>query len=66
MDELLTAAELAAKLHKTSASLAQWRYKGIGPKFIKLGGSVRYRARDVEAWLDAQTQTQTGDALASA
>jgi predicted DNA-binding transcriptional regulator AlpA len=64
--ELLTAAELAEKLHKTAAALAQWRYKGVGPKFVKIGGGVRYRASDVEAWLDAQTRTQTGPALASA
>lgn len=64
--ELLTAAELAAKLHKTAAALAQWRYKGTGPKFIKLGGGIRYRASDVEAWLDAQTRSQTGQVLASA
>ncbi|MDI3210490.1 helix-turn-helix domain-containing protein [Arthrobacter sp. AL12] len=66
MDELLTPSQLALKLHKPAASLAQWRYKGIGPKFVKIGSAVRYRASDVEAWLDAQTQTQTGQALASA
>ncbi|WP_248762610.1 AlpA family transcriptional regulator [Pseudarthrobacter sp. SSS035] len=64
--ELLTSTELAQKLHKTVSALAQWRYKGVGPKFIKLGGGVRYRASDVEAWLDAQTRTQTGHELASA
>ena len=64
--ELLTAAELAEKLHTTAASLAQWRYKGSGPKFVKIGSGVRNRAADVEAWLDAQTRSQTGTALASA
>lgn len=66
MNELLTAAELAAKLHKTTASLAQWRYKGVGPKFIKIGGGVRYRVADVEAWLEDQTRSQTGHTLATA
>ncbi|CAH0274555.1 hypothetical protein SRABI83_03743 [Arthrobacter sp. Bi83] len=64
--ELLTAAELGTKLHKTAPALAQWRYKGIGPKFVKIGGGVRYRASDVEAWLDEQTRSQTGQALPSA
>lgn len=64
--QLLTTRELAEKLHKTAAALAQWRYKGTGPKFIKIGGTVQYRASDVETWLNEQTRTQTGQALASA
>ncbi|GAB2721744.1 MULTISPECIES: AlpA family transcriptional regulator [unclassified Arthrobacter] len=63
--ELLTPAELAAKLHKTAPALAQWRYRGMGPKFVKLGSGVRYRASDVEAWLDAQTRSQTGQVIPS-
>jgi predicted DNA-binding transcriptional regulator AlpA len=64
--ELLTAVELAEKLKTPAAVLANWRYRGIGPKFIKLGKSVRYRVSDVDAWLDAQTRSQTGVELASA
>ncbi|GAA4047621.1 hypothetical protein GCM10023063_38730 [Arthrobacter methylotrophus] len=63
--ELLTSGELAEKLHKSAAALAQWRYKGIGPKFIKLGSGIRYRASDVEAWLDAQTRQQTGEQVSA-
>lgn len=66
MDDLLTPDELAAKLHTKPAQLAQWRYRGLGPKFIKLGKAVRYRISDVDAWLTAQTRTQTGPELASA
>jgi hypothetical protein len=29
---------------------------GIGPKYLKVGATVRYRMRDVEAWLEAQEQ----------
>jgi hypothetical protein len=29
---------------------------GIGPRYLKVGATVRYRARDVEAWLKAQEQ----------
>jgi hypothetical protein len=36
--------------------LRQWRYLGIGPKYLKVGATVRYRTRDVEAWLEAQEQ----------
>lgn len=60
--ELMAPAELAQRLAKSTAVLANWRYLGIGPRFIKLGKSVRYRVADVEAWLDEQTRQQTGAA----
>jgi predicted DNA-binding transcriptional regulator AlpA len=60
-DEYLKAAEVGAKVRKSEAALAQWRYLGKGPKFIKLGRSVRYRASDVDAWLNQQTMQRTGE-----
>jgi len=38
--------------HTTTAALAQDRYKGTGPKFIKRGSRVLYRWSDVLEWLD--------------
>lgn len=35
-------------------TLIQWRYKGIGPKYLKVGKYVRYRWCDVDAWLVSQ------------
>jgi predicted DNA-binding transcriptional regulator AlpA len=64
--ELLTPKQLSEQLATPTAVLANWRYKGVGPKFIKLGSSIRYRASEVEAWLDAQTRSQTGRELANA
>lgn len=63
MDEpLAKAAEVADRLGYTPEGLAQMRYRGNGPKFIKLGGkAVRYRWSDVEAWLDQKTMQRTGD-----
>lgn len=31
-------------------TLAAWRYQGKGPRYMKLGGAVRYRLEDVEAY----------------
>lgn len=31
-------------------TLAAWRYQGKGPAYLKLGGAVRYRLEDVEAF----------------
>jgi hypothetical protein len=55
LDEWLTPAE-AAKLAKLSVrTLSDKRWKGTGPAYTKLspgkGGRVRYRRRDVLAWL---------------
>lgn len=36
------------------ASVYGWRYRGVGPRAIKVGRHLRYRRRDVEAWLEAQ------------
>jgi hypothetical protein len=49
---LATPAEVAEYLHTTPASLAQDRYRGVGPKFIKRGRRVLYRWSDVVERLD--------------
>lgn len=44
----------------TTGALAQMRYHGTGPKFVKLGNrTVRYRWEDVDAWIEANTLTQS-------
>jgi excisionase family DNA binding protein len=58
--ELLTPDQLAERLHTGKNTLAQWRYHGTGPQYVKVGRKVHYRASDVEAWLDAQTRQHTG------
>ncbi|WP_253904349.1 helix-turn-helix domain-containing protein [Arthrobacter sp. Br18] len=59
--ELLTPAQLSEMLGKPERSLAQWRYLGIGPRFVKIGRAVRYRDADVTSWLEAQTRQRTGE-----
>lgn len=54
MTPLLTAADMAAFLGVTEATLADWRYRHRGPAFVKVGRLVRYRPDDLDAWLDAQ------------
>ncbi|MZE44949.1 DNA-binding protein [Streptomyces sp. SID5477] len=56
---MLTPAEVGALLSVTEKTLAEYRWKGTGPRFIKLGGNhrsapVRYRASVIREWLDAQ------------
>jgi predicted DNA-binding transcriptional regulator AlpA len=37
-------------------TLAQWAYKGTGPRYLKIGRHARYRRADVDTWLDAQAR----------
>lgn len=61
-EELFRPAELAAYLGTTTGALAQMRYRGVGPKFIKLGAkAVRYSLTDVNAWLAANTMQCTSE-----
>lgn len=40
-------------------TLAQWRYRGIGPKYRKVGRHVRYDWTDIHAWLARQCPDRT-------
>ncbi|MFE3441661.1 helix-turn-helix transcriptional regulator [Nocardia sp. NPDC059180] len=61
MSEILVAAEVAPMLRTTPQGLAQLRYLGKGPKFIKRGARVLYRRSDIEDYLTANTRTSTGE-----
>lgn len=59
-DRLLTPADVGEILAMTSGALAQLRYLGTGPKYVKLSGrSVRYREQDIEEWVEAHLRTST-------
>jgi excisionase family DNA binding protein len=48
---MLTDREVAETLCVSVASVRRWRLLRQGPRFLKLGSSVRYRREDVDAWL---------------
>ena len=61
LEPLLTTDQAAACLGTTKRTLEAWRYEGGGPVFVKLGGRmVRYRPSDLEAFVEAGEQTNTG------
>jgi hypothetical protein len=58
--ELATPAEVAEALHTTPASLAQMRYRGDGPKFVRVGRRrVLYRWADVEQYITESLHFRT-------
>ena len=53
-DRLMTLQECADYLGFTAAGLYQMRYNGTAPLGYKVGGKVRYRRSELDAWLEAQ------------
>jgi excisionase family DNA binding protein len=45
----LTEREVAELLRLSVATLRAWRHRGKGPRFLRLGRSVRYLPSDVDA-----------------
>jgi hypothetical protein len=58
--DLGTPAQVAEALHTTPASLAQMRYRGDGPKFVRVGRRrVLYRWVDVEQYIAESLHVRT-------
>ena len=53
LPELMTVPDVKEHTHLSQATLARWRAEGIGPRFIRIGRSVRYRRDDVLAWIES-------------
>lgn len=52
---LLTDIEVAALCGCAVATLRNMRWRGEGPRYVKLGGRmVRYKPADVQAFIDGQ------------
>ncbi len=56
INELLDERVLAIKLGVSRSTLQSWRYAARGPRYLKLGRSVRYRCEDVETFLNASAR----------
>ena len=52
--ELLTAAQAAKYLGVKVGTMSVWRYRKGGPAFVKIGGAVRYRPEDLDAYIESR------------
>lgn len=52
--ELWSPDDVADYLGVPVATLYGWRYKGTGPRAMRVGRHLRYRRADVEAWLQTR------------
>lgn len=64
--ELMDQDETAKLLRSNRNNLAQHRFRGTGPRFIKRGRKIYYLRSSVEEWLLAgeRSQTEGGRAVA--
>ena len=51
---LLTEHQVAQATRLSVASVRRWRLLRRGPKYIKIGASVRYRPEDLAAWIESR------------
>lgn len=51
-DGLLDEQEAARFLKLSDRTLQTWRVKQVGPVYIKVGRTIRYRRRDLISWID--------------
>lgn len=56
LEHLLTERDLAALTGLSVATVRRWRTMHHGPPYLKIGAAVRYRPRDVVAWIDSQAE----------
>lgn len=52
-DPFLDTAQAAEHLNYSKSALEYWRCRGIGSRFYKTAGRVRYRKSDLDAWMNA-------------
>jgi hypothetical protein len=60
--QLVNQVQAAEILAVNPRTLEGWRFKGGGPRFVRVGRRVRYRMRDLRAWIEERTFVSTSDA----
>lgn len=65
-EQLLTPRQVEQEYGFRRQTLAQWRWMGLGPDYIKLspgrGGRIKYKRSAIEAWLESVTVKAGGAA----
>lgn len=56
---MLTEREAGQYLSSSTHTLQKWRRTGEGPKYVKVGRSVRYPLKSIEEYVQKQTYSNT-------
>ncbi|MEO1686688.1 MAG: helix-turn-helix domain-containing protein [Pseudomonadota bacterium] len=59
----LNQVELAERWDLSPRTLEQWRWRGVGPRYLKIGGRVLYPLAEVEAYETARLHQNTSGPL---
>lgn len=51
---------LSRRWEVSTHTLARWRTEGLGPRFMKIRGKVRYRLEDIESFEHNSIHSSTG------
>lgn len=54
LEALLTERQVANLTRMSLASVRRWRRLNRGPKYLRLGGAIRYKPQDVLGWLESR------------
>jgi hypothetical protein len=60
-DALLTSADAASSLRVSLSWLAKARLRGDGPRFVKIGRSVRYPEQYLREYIKIRTRSSTSE-----
>jgi len=63
-EDMLSPPDLSEEIDIPEATLAQWRSRGTGPEYMRIGRHVRYRRSAVDQWYSRQTIRTTMDGAA--
>jgi excisionase family DNA binding protein len=55
VERMLNSAEIAEKLGLSVSTIRKWVHFGFIPH-VKLGRAVRFKEKDVEAWIEERTE----------
>lgn len=62
--EILNTREAAEYVRLGKPTLERFRIRGDGPVYCQLGGAVRYRRYDLDAWLESRRIRSTSERVA--
>jgi excisionase family DNA binding protein len=65
LPKFLTTDQAAELLTVSASTLEVWRYRRTGPRFVKIGRSVRYRQSDVEAFIEERVRASQQEPAAA-
>lgn len=58
---LLSTQEAAGYLRVNPRTVANWRYRGYGPRFVRIGHLAFYRQKELDEWLEQNIHARTSD-----